>query len=105
MLSGFRRSCNSWGSYLAVFSIACAPVTAALAAASVEFTSIPPYGSFNNLQGKVYSVNYASNRVAVFIYVTGVGWFTKPSCGAPLTMIQPDGTWTADITTGGSDQN
>jgi len=73
MLSGFRRTCNRLGSYLAVISITCVWVTAALAAASVEFTSIPPYGSFNNLQGKVYGVNSSSNRVAVFIYVTGAG--------------------------------
>ena len=105
MRSGFRRSCCLWGSYLVVVSIACVWVAAARAAASVEFTSIPPYGSFDNLQGKVYGVNPASNRVAVYIYVNGAGWFTKPFCATPLTTIQPDGTWTADITTGGSDQN
>ena len=105
MLSGFRRACYLWGSYLVVVNIACVWVAAARAAASVEFTSIPPYGSFNNLQGKVYGVNPASNRVAVFIYVNDAGWFTKPTCANPLTTIQPDGTWTADITTGGSDQN
>ncbi|HUJ09339.1 MAG TPA: hypothetical protein VL171_04875 [Verrucomicrobiae bacterium] len=77
----------------------------ALAATSIEFTYVPPYGSFNNLQGKVYGADAASNRVAVFIYVNGAGWFTKPTCAAPLTSIQPDGTWAADITTGGSDQN
>ena len=105
MLSGFRRTCNLWGSYLVVVNLACVWEPAARAAASVEFTSVPSYGSFNNLQGKVYGVNPASNRVAVFIYVTSAGWFTKPSCGSPLTTIQTDGTWTADITTGGSDQN
>jgi hypothetical protein len=105
MFSGFRRTCYLWGSYLAVVYIACVWLAAAQAATSIEFTSVPSYGSFNNLQGKVYGVNPASNRVAVFIYVTGAGWFTKPSCGSPLTTIQPDGTWTADITTGGSDQN
>jgi Bacterial TSP3 repeat len=104
MLYSFR-TCNLWGLYLAVASITCVWVTTALAATSVEFTSIPSYGSFNNLQGKVYGVNPASNRVAVYIYVNGAGWFTKPTCANPLTAIQPDGTWTADITTGGSDQN
>jgi hypothetical protein len=84
---------------------ACSAAVDALAASSVEFTDVPPYGSFDNLQGKVHGVNTASNRVAVFIYVNGAGWFAKPTCAAPLTTIQPDGTWTADITTGGSDQN
>lgn len=73
------------------------------AADSVEFTSIPPYGSQSFLQGKVYGLNPTNYAVAVFIYVDGIGWFTKPTCANPLTTIQPDGTWTADITTGGVD--
>jgi hypothetical protein len=80
-------------------------VTTVLAASSIFFTSVPPYGSFNDLHGIVHGVNPANYRVAVFINVNGAGWFTKPTCAAPLTMIQPDGTWTADITTGGSDQD
>jgi hypothetical protein len=36
--------------------------------------------------------------------VPGYGWVTKPTCAQPLTVIQPDGSWSADITTGGSDQ-
>lgn len=105
MPSDFRRTCNLWRSLLAAISIICVWAAAALAATSVEFTSVPPYGSFSNLQGKVYGVNPVTNRIAVFIYINGAGWYTKPSCGTPLTTIQPDGTWTADITTGGIDQN
>ena len=82
-----------------------AGVTTALAASSIVFTSVPPYGSFNNLQGVVHGINPANYRVAVFINVNGAGWFTKPTCAASLTTIQTDGTWTADITTGGSDQD
>jgi len=105
MHSSFCPVLSVWRTCLAAASIACASVTTLRAAASIEFTSVPPYGSFNNLQGKVHGVAPATNRIAVFIYVTGAGWFTKPSCGVPLTTIQPDGTWTADITTGGMDQN
>jgi hypothetical protein len=79
--------------------------TRAQAADSVEFTAVPPYGSQSNLFGKVYGVNPANYRVAVFIYIDGAGWFTKPTCAVPLTTIQSDGTWTADITTGGVDSN
>jgi len=85
---------RGWG-LLRLVCVACLSATNSLAASSVEFTYVPPYGSFNDLQGKVYGVNTASNRVAVFIYVTGAGWFTKPNCASPLTTIQPDGTWTA----------
>jgi exo-beta-1,3-glucanase (GH17 family) len=70
---------------------------------SIAFTSVPPYGSFNNLQGQVLHVAPADYRVAVYIYVGG--WWTKPTFANPLTTILPDGTWTCDITTGGSDQN
>ncbi len=90
---------------MAVISAVCFSTTETLAASSVEFTYVPPYGSFSNLQGQVHGVNPAAYRVAVFIYVNGAGWFAKPTCAAPLTVIQVDGTWTTDITTGGSDQN
>src|SRR5579859_837704 len=75
------------------------------AATSVQFTSVSPYGSQNNLMGKVFGVNPANYRIAVYIYIDGIGWFTKPTCGSPLTTIQTDGSWTADITTGGADSN
>jgi len=89
--------------YAVVLLIGTLGAIQALAADSVEFTSIPPYGSQSPLQGKVYGLNPTNYAVAVFIYVDGIGWFTKPTCANPLTTIQPDGTWTADITTGGVD--
>src|ERR1039457_7326872 len=67
-----------------------AGMTTVLAASSIVFTSVPPYGSFNNLQGVVHGVNPTNYRVAVFINVNGAGWFTKPTCGAPLTTIRSE---------------
>ena len=32
----------------------------------------------------------------------GFGWVTKPTCAQPLTTIQPNGSWSADVGTGGS---
>lgn len=69
----------------------------------IEFTNVPPYGSFINLQGRVTCVDPTNYRVAVYIFVSG--WWTKPTFANPLTSIQPDGIWTTDITTGGLDQN
>lgn len=69
----------------------------------ILFTSVPPYGSFANLQGQVWHVSPATHRVAVYIYVGG--WWTKPTFATPQTTILPNGSWTCDITTGGSDQN
>jgi hypothetical protein len=41
--------------------------------------------------------------VAVYIKVSS-GWWTKPYFSTPVTEINCDGTWTCDITTGGTDQ-
>jgi hypothetical protein len=70
--------------------------------AKIEFTYIPLYGSTEDLQGMVSDVNVTNYKVAVCIYV-GQGWWTKPYFAWPLTLINPDGTWTCDITTGGYD--
>jgi len=42
----------------------------------IEFTYVPPYGSFEDLSGKVTGVKPADYRVAVYIYVEG--WWNKP---------------------------
>jgi hypothetical protein len=71
--------------------------------AAIEFTSVPPIGSFENLRGQVWHVAPGDNGVAVYIRVSG-GWWTKPYFISPVTEINCDGTWTCDITTGGTDQ-
>ncbi len=68
----------------------------------IELTYVPPYASFDNLQGRTACIAPANYQVAVYIFVSG--WWTKPYWAAPLTLIQSDGTWICDITTGGTDQ-
>lgn len=75
-----------------------------LAQPVIQITNLPPFGSFLDLGGCVLNASPASYRVAVFIFVPGAGWYSKPTCGQPLTTIQTNGSWTTDITTGGSDQ-
>lgn len=70
----------------------------------IEITNVPPYGSFNDLGGRVLNGDPATQRVAVFIYLPYAGWWSKPYCNLQLTAILPNGSWTADITTGGSDR-
>jgi hypothetical protein len=70
----------------------------------IVITNLPAYGSQGDLSGWVADADPATNRVAVYIYVGGA-WYSKPSCAGALTPIQPDGSWTADITTSGSDVN
>lgn len=70
---------------------------------SIEFTSVPLYGSFENLKGLIKGVNPADYKIAVYIYVDN-SWWTKPYWDNPLTLINKDGSFTCDITTGGIDQ-
>jgi len=70
----------------------------------IEITNTHAFGSFDNLGGRVSGVSPAAYSVAVFIYVPGAGWYSKPFCMPQLTPIQTNTSWTADITTGGSDQ-
>lgn len=77
-------------------------VAADATAPRIELTHIPPWGSFENLEGRVYNVEPEKYRVAVLIRVRGA-WWTKPFANSPLTVIQPEGTWVTDITTGGVD--
>jgi hypothetical protein len=78
-------------------------VSSAVAVPSIVITNTPAFGSYENLGGQVLDADPASHRVAVFIYVPSAGWWTKPYCDSPLTPIQPNGSWTADITTAGAD--
>jgi len=73
-------------------------------AATIEFTDVPPFGTFADLKGSVSGVNYSNYAVAVYIEVYG-GWWNKPNWDSRLTPIgTTDGKFTCDITTGGKDQ-
>jgi hypothetical protein len=69
---------------------------------AIAFTSVPSRGSRADLHGQVLHVHPREFNVAVYIYVSG--WWTKPYFAQPLTAIRADGSWTADITTGGIDE-
>ncbi|HUA38847.1 MAG TPA: glycoside hydrolase family 16 protein [Candidatus Sulfopaludibacter sp.] len=71
----------------------------------IVITNLPAYGSSDNLAGVVLGADPSACRVAVFINVPPYGWYSKPICAQALTPIQPDGSWSADITTGGLDTN
>lgn len=73
-------------------------------APTIEFTTVPDYGSTQNLCGRVDNVEPDSFKVAVYIFVEGAGWWTKPTFEQPLTPIDPDSAWCTDVTTGGSDK-
>ena len=39
----------------------------------------------------------------MFIFVPGLGWYSKPTCDQTFSPIGPDSTFATDITTGGID--
>ena len=98
-----RKARRSYGwHYLLVLLVSLGWIRAS-AAPVMLITNLPAYGSTNYLAGKVLSANPATQAVAIFIYVPGYGWVTKPTCAQPLTAIQPDGSWRANIVSGGGD--
>lgn len=78
------------------------PVKAA--SPSIIITNLLAYGSPGNLSGLVVNSDPATNNLAVYIYVAG-SWYSRPGCAGALTPIQPDGSWSADITVSPSDVN
>lgn len=77
--------------------------TPAIAAPKIEFSAVPPYGSFDDLRGVVTGVGpLTSYRVVVYVFVIkSGGWWLKPYFENPVTAINEDGTFVVDITTGG----
>ncbi len=88
---------------LALSSVTCV-MADAQAAPSVQITSVPAFGVWGGyLGGTTQNANPALHRVAVYIYIPGVGWYTKPYFTTPCATIQSDGSWSALVTTGGVD--
>src|SRR6266849_6729585 len=80
----------------------CNTVSGGSGTPSLVFTHVPGLGTTDSLKGQEMHVAPAQYFVAVYIHVDG-GWWTKPTFADPDTEINCDGTWQADITTGGND--
>lgn len=70
---------------------------------SIEFLFVPPFGSFENLQGQILNADPNKFGVAIYNMIEGV-WFSKPSLEKPVTKINKDAKWTCDITTAEDDE-
>ena len=77
--------------------------TDVLSAPTITITSLPPFGVSGSMQGTVSDVDPSQYRVATFILVPGVGWFAKPTGDNPTVPINADGSWSANVDTGGMD--
>ena len=73
----------------------------------IKITSVPAYGSSGVMQGSVSGagVNFADCRVAPYIQIEGVGWWSKPTFAMPTVAIASNGTFTVNVATGGMDSN
>ena len=74
-------------------------ITVLAARPSIKITSVSRYGTSGYASGTVEGVSTSGYKVAVFIYVPGLGWWNKPYWAEPLTSISSAGKWTCDIDT------
>jgi hypothetical protein len=91
-----RPNPQAWQIISALGAILACTVASTKGVGRIEFTTVPNFGSEDDLDGRVYDVETDNHRVAVYIYVGG--WYPKPTDDKPLTVIQDDNTWTCDIT-------
>jgi hypothetical protein len=71
----------------------------------IEFVSVSRYGESGDVSGRISCPeDYENYRVAVYIYVPGYGWVTKPYWDEPLTSIRQDGSWNCRIVTASTDR-
>lgn len=82
------------------------PVITPCAAPGIEFTFVPPFGSLqSNVFGRVHCLSTpADYRIALYIYIPELGWWTKPTEATRTVPIQSNGSFIAPFTSGGLDK-
>jgi hypothetical protein len=98
-----RFDSRSGDAILLAWILALALVAPASADPTIEITAVPPYAVDGFIEGEVTGVDFATHVVAVYIQIEGAGWWTKPSFAFPTVPIGVDGTFFADVATGGID--
>jgi hypothetical protein len=100
MNQGSKPLLARWGALLAV-GLFCGRLHAQIP--PIEITSVPTYGSQENLGGHTTVSDPAAYHVATYLFLEGLGWWSKPTFASPCTPISPSGGFTVDVTTGGMD--
>ncbi len=72
-------------------------------------TSIPDFGDRGTtiLRGRVSNLSpdkYGDYKLAMLVGFEGLGYYSKPFCNPLFTPINTDGSWSANIVTGGVDE-
>ena len=80
--------------------------------ASIVFTQIPALGTADLLKGQVNNMSpaeYSTHKIGIYIYIpsdtSANGWWGPKPFATETVLIHPDGTWEANIATGGYDIN
>ena len=72
---------------------------------SIQFTSVPGWGSTALLSGKVHNTSPGDHGVVVYIFVEEAGgWWNKPYAASPVSVIRPDSVFTTETALAGLDQ-
>ena len=90
---------SNWNTRISSFSLTTCPSDLP----AIQITNAPPFDFGGNLVGNVSNVNPADYQVGVLLFVPGLGWYSKPYCEPLFTTINSDGTWSANVDTGGVD--
>jgi uncharacterized protein (TIGR03437 family) len=81
------------------------PAVVTAGVARIEATAVPQFGVRPAIiTGRVAGADPRSVRVAPLIFISGLGFFSKPSCSQTTVLVQDDGTFSAQLTTGGVDE-
>ena len=72
---------------------------------TIQVVGIPTYGTIPGwLSGRVLGVTPAAYNVTALVFISGLGFYTKPYCDATTTPLASDGSFNVLLTTGGIDE-
>ena len=89
---------------LVLLVIACISSVSVANAQTIEITGLPSPGVAGQIVGTVTGVNHTTHEVAAYLHIEGNGWWTKPNFSMPTVPINPDGSFSVNIGTGGLDE-
>jgi hypothetical protein len=100
------RSCVKRASAISLTVLVGASLCSPQTTPSIQIASVPTFGAIPGvLAGRVLGVSPNDYRVTALVFVSGLGFFTKPFCTSTTTPLSAaDGSFSVLLTTGGIDQ-
>lgn len=101
--SSTRRLCRVTG--LLTTIALCATFSSAQGNPSIEILRIPQFGIRPGiLEGRIIDTNPTAFRVTALVFVSGLGFHTKPYCSDTTVAVAADGSFSVLLTSGGIDE-